>query len=167
MPISTFYSMDFTRFKELRWRVLLGIVNAGLAFSVILLPYIYVGPPANQDFYIYNLPGDWLHVGVFIFSAILALVAIISFSYDFVLPILGGIAAAIDLTFAVGVVILGYNPTWSLNSVVPRVGGIISIGVMILMLIQGYIWLQLRSEDVRGEKPALQESNASTLEKSP
>ncbi len=159
--------MDFTRFKEWRWRALFGIVNAGLALSIILLPYIYVGPPDNREYYIYNLPGEWMHMGVFILAAILALVAIKSFSYDFILPIVGGISEAIDLTFAIGVVILGYNPTWSLNSVVPQVGGILSVGAMILMLFQGYIWLQLRSEDVGGEKPALQEPNAPPLKQSP
>ncbi len=147
--------MDFSRFKEWHWRALLGIVNAGLALCIILLPYIFVGQPENQEYYIYNLPGDWWHVGVFVFAAILAVIAIKSFSYDFILPILGGIAAAIDITFTLGMVFLGVNPSWTLNTVAPRIGGMLSIGSIILLLIQGYIWLQLRSEDFAGEKPAL------------
>ncbi len=159
----TLFCMDYSRFKEWRWRSLFGIVNAGLALCVIFLPYISVG----QLYYIYDLPGDWWHVGVFVFAAILAVAAIKSFSYDFVLPILGGIAAAIDLTFALGVVFLGINPEWSLVTASAHVGGILSVGVMILLLMQGYIWLQLRSEDFGGEKPALEKTDAAPLEKSP
>ncbi len=156
--------MDFNRFKDSRWRALLGIVNAGLALSVIFLPYISV---ANQNYYIYDMPGGWWHVGVFALAAILAVVSIKSFSFDFILPILGGIAAAIDLTFALGVIFLGVNPDLSLVTSSVHVGGILSLGAMILLLIQGYIWLQLRSEDGRGEKPALEKSYAAPLEKSP
>ncbi len=156
--------MDFSRFKEWRWRALLGIVNAILAVGVIFLPFVSV---ENQNYYIYDLPGDWWHAGVFVFAAILAIVSIKSFSYDFILPIFGGIGAAIDITFSVGVVFLGVNPDLSLVSTSVHVGGILSIGVMILLLIQGYIWLQLRSEDIRGEKPALEKPNAVPLEKAP
>ncbi len=161
--LPTLFCMDFARFTEWRWRVLFGIVNAGLALGVIFLPYISVG----KQYYIYDLPGDWWHVGVFIFAAICALAAIKSFSFDFVLPIIGGIGVAIDLTFALGVVFLGINPNWSLVNASVHVGGILSVGVMFLLLAQGYIWLQLRSEDFCGEKPALKETNAAPLEKSP
>ncbi len=160
----TLFLMDFARFKEWRWRAILGIVNAGLAIGVIFLPYISVG---DQNYYISDFPGNWWHVGVFLVAAILAVVSIKSFEYDFILPIIAGIGAAIDLTFALGVVFLGVNPDWSLVTATAHVGGILSVGVMILLLFQGYIWLQLRSEDVRGEKHAFEKPYAAPLEKSP
>ena len=154
--------MDYSRFRKWHLRALLGILNAGLALGVTMVPYISVN---THQYYIYDLPGTWWHFFVFAIAAILAVVAIKSFTYDFALPILGGLAAAIDLTFTLGIVFLGVDPELSMVTASAHIGAIFSIGALILLLVQGYIWLQLWSEDLRSEKSTLKETNSTLLEK--